>query len=739
MDGAPSRGPKLHDTPAALVALATLASVGAASSAAMVDPPANDYLLHGQMIARALSTLRDFGWAAFQDPWFPELEGGYPLFHHYPHLPHQWTAALALLLRVDPWTALSAANLLAVLLLPCLVWAGGRMLGLSSLAAALAALVMGTARCLDGFGHTPLEYGLMGHGLFGQLWGMAFASLAFPAWVAASLPDGAGLGRIPSWARVLLAGLLASLVVRSSVPAAFLLGICSALTVAAAGPARGLPRRAALYCAAGAIALVLSAGFVLPFLLDGGATGCTALVPIRERGASVGAVLVLRRLASGFYLDGGVPGPWSLLLHGTILGVLGARLAGRTVQPLLVGLALSAVLSVLLLFGRATWGAWVGRVPLLGSFHDHRYLLGLHLVAPWLVGAGLAALAEHLARGRRRAWGALPIVTVAAIALVPQVRQSRRDRETWAATLSAFDGVRADLDLLASRAVRSGGPVALGMPDDPVGGTTRLAWLGRQGLPAFGVPLHHYSRIYEFAVYWTRWAAGQEQQPVGVEVADLAAAGVTRILGEDATGDLGPPAPGAVLVRSDLLVHTRGCDQEGIAIRWFQEGLHRRWQYPTLDVGTGPRVDPRRYARTTALVDRDVAALRGLPDGGGIGTILADAKGERPGDRQIRARVDGTGTWLMVAQAWHPRWRVTVDGEQSEASLLVPGWIGIPLLPGEHEVTLAWRPASWRGPWAAASTAALVLALLAVAIGALRRTARALPPFSPPPEACRVL
>ena len=81
--------------PAVLVGIALVVNIAAAISASHIDPPANDLLLHGQMVERATSTLADFGWSAFQDPWFPELNGGFPLFHHYPHLPHQWTAAAA--------------------------------------------------------------------------------------------------------------------------------------------------------------------------------------------------------------------------------------------------------------------------------------------------------------------------------------------------------------------------------------------------------------------------------------------------------------------------------------------------------------------------------------------------------------------------------------------------------------------------------------------------------------------
>ena len=712
MERGPSDSNAQKTAAAFLVAVATVISTGAALSAARVHPPGNDNLLHGQMVARALASLRDSGWAAFQDPWFPLLNGGYPLFHHYPHLPHQWTAGGAWLLGLDPWTALSVGALIAVLLLPVLTWAGARILGLSSLAAGVAALVVATSRCLDGFGHTPLEYGFEGHGLYGQLWGMAFAAVALPAWVAASSTDGAGLRRLPGWGRALLAAILVSFVIRSSLPAGYLVGICAAVVVVVAGPGRELPRRLGLFGAVGVGAVLLSLGFVVPFIADMGATNSTVLELVHDRRDSVGAVLVLTRLVRGFYLDGGVPGPWSALLVLTSAGVVVAWVARRPVPPVLAGLAVALVVSVLLLFGRATWGQWMGQLPLLGRFHDHRYLLGLHLLAPWIVGAGLAALAERLAELRGAGLAILPIVLTGGLATWFQVGEATDGRRYYDETVTSFETSEPALEDLEAKA-RSlrGAAVALAVPDDVVGGTTRLSWLRRQGLPTFGRPLYHYSHIHDFALYWSRLVAGEQPPGIDLTVADLAAAGVGQVI--DPHGDDFPGAvvPDVALVRSDLLVHTGGSDLEGFTIRWFQEGLHRARQYPTLDLGVGSPPDPDRYARTTALADRDVSALRGLPTAGRLGRVLSSEPGERPGDRRISARVEGDGAWLMVAASWHPGWTVEVDGAPADAHMLTPGWTGVPLTRGEHEVALRWRPAGWRGPYAAANALVILLAL----------------------------
>jgi len=687
-----------------LLGLAVLINLGAALSAAHTDPPGNDYLLHGQLVERARLTLADEGWTQFQDPWFPELNGGYPLFHHYPHLPHQWTAVVARVFKVDGFTALSAANLLLVLLLPLAVFVGGRWLGLERDAAALAAVVTATARSLDGFGHTPLEYGLSGHGLFGQLWGMAFAALAFPAWLAAVEHSGAGLSRLKPWGRIAVAGVLTSLVVRSSLPAGYLVGICAFAATVAAGPPAELVRRLVRFAAVAGLAVVLSAGFLVPFVQDLGAMNATVLEMKPWETDSVGLVRVLGRLLSGFYL--GIP--WSLVLVAS-LGAAIATWRGRS--PVERGLVVALVVSIGLLFGRATWGDWVGSLPLLGRFHDHRYLLGLHLLAPWVIGAGLATAAPLTARFDPR----LPRATVgvavalAALALVPSLRAERRE---IVGTDAAFAMVRPALDAVLVAAQAEAGPVAWGPEDTMIGGTTRLSWLRRHMVPTFGRPLFHYAFVFDFAGYWTESAAAGAPLTVG----DLQAAGVARVLPD------GPSAPvGARLVRADLAVSAVGSDFQGFGVRWFADGIHERGQFPVMAVRGDVPAEP--FTARVAIEDRDASALQGLKQAPPQGDVVSLPSGDRMLDTTgnlasapnylLTVDVRERPAWLLVPVGWHPRWTVTVDDKSATTAMLAPGWLGVAMpRTGEHTVSVSWRAAPWRGPWAGANIAACLLLFL---------------------------
>jgi hypothetical protein len=679
-------------------------SFGAALSAGQVDPPANDYLLHGMIIERASTALAEEGWVAFADPWFPELNGGAALFRQYPHLPHQAVAVVTGTLGLDPWSTFSASVFLGVFLLPLAFFLGGRMLGLSPAASATAAFVAACLRCIDPFGHHLLSYGLAGKGLYAQLWGMNLAVLALPAWIAAARGRSGGLAGWAPWARTACAALLISATLRSSLPAAWLLCLCSLATVLFAGPRSGLTRRLLRFAGVGLGAGVLSLGFLLPFFADLPTAARSALEMQPALSDSVGAAAVLKALGSGDYFDGGTLGPWTLLLIFALLTPLLGRRRLPEGSPPLSGLSAAGLLSILLLFGRATWGDWVDTIPLVGRFHDHRYLLGLQLVAPWLISGTLVALAQLLrARVRPRfLWvlGGLAVVGVT----TPVVTDLRNEQSLALSIHVEFGANRGLLDALVAETEQDlPHRVALARPDAMIGGTSWLSWLRREGALTLGRPLHHYHHVHDFALWWSRWVSaegGDRGRPVHPE--DLAAAGVQRLL-DPRLGSGTVEGPGPILVRSDLLVEAATPRLDGLGIRWFREGLHLGRQYPTVAFPGNSAPPGIEYLRTTRLEDHDLDSLQGLPQvSAALGQVLG-VREPRPGRIEVDVDVTSEDAWLLLPQAWHRRWRVEVDGSLRASAMLLPGWMGVPLAKTDSSVTLTWPTSPLRATAAAAN------------------------------------
>ena len=47
---------------------------------------------------------------------------------------------------------------------------------------------------------------------------------------------------------------------------------------------------------------------------------------------------------------------------------------------------------------------------------------------------------------------------------------------------------------------------------------------------------------------------------------------------------------------------------------------------------------------------------------------------------------------LLLKAMYHPNWRATVDRVKTDAVLLIPSFVGVPLTPGRHQVRIEYRP-----------------------------------------------
>ncbi|MCO4773058.1 MAG: hypothetical protein KDA24_23695 [Deltaproteobacteria bacterium] len=699
-----------------MLLVALLAALFAALPATFIDPPGNDLLLHGHMTEGAADALGEHGWAAFQDPWLDGPNWGYPLLHSYPHLAHQ-AAAVVAMAGIEPYQAMALLMAAMALLIPLGCFVGGRWLGLTRERAALGALVAATLRSADIYGHTPLSYSFEGAGLAPQALGGVLAALAIPALVAAAHPpEGSTLAGWARWRRLALAATLMSLVVRAHLVAGWVVPlVAGVLVVGGALLARrsemgggsllpSLGRRLGWLALAGVGAAVLAAGFLIPFASDLSAVNDSAM---EAGGRSYGLLDVLKGVLGGRFLDGGRPGVWTAALALGLMGLV------RASSPVARPLAVSLFALVLLMAGRATWGDWMNELPLLGRFHDQRYLLGIHLVVPWLIATtapeGVTWLRARIGGAARLA----PMASLAALAAATALamiggakqltiaRQAGSDLQSWRPSIEGVEAAGADLS--------AGGSILATFPNELVASTTAMSWLQRQGVATVGRPMHHYSHGFEMGWWFTR-------NPESASAEGAAALGLAGLLHRNEEGyrlqGVGSSFPDASLVRADLLMESPGASLDGLSLAWWQSGAWRVAQHPA--VALGARQESGDFARRGFIESPAPSLLAGLPDGSRMGAVLDGGAPIRGmGSRTLRVRADHSDAWLKVAMSWHPRLQATVDGEVVPTSLLLPGHVGVRVPTGEHEVVLRWRPAPWRGPWAALNVL-LVAGLLGV-------------------------
>ena len=52
--------------------------------------------------------------------------------------------------------------------------------------------------------------------------------------------------------------------------------------------------------------------------------------------------------------------------------------------------------------------------------------------------------------------------------------------------------------------------------------------------------------------------------------------------------------------------------------------------------------------------------------------------------------------FVLCRVTWHPNWVAYVDGKPRETVMLSPGFIGVPVSPGQHSILLRYQPGFWK-------------------------------------------
>ena len=167
---------------------------------------------------------------------------------------------------------------------------------------------------------------------------------------------------------------------------------------------------------------------------------------------------------------------------------------------------------------------------------------------------------------------------------------------------------------------------------------------------------------------------------------------------------------------------------------WFRLGdpQPRAWLVNRTVLSENPAADITKISLASeALVDNNAATLdsanqpsdlttapeRAESNPSGTVTITSD----RPGKISLSANCP-TKQFLVVGESYHPGWQATVDHQIAPISRANGDFIGLPVAPGEHEITLEFKPESLRyGRFTSAFGLSLMAALLVFTAWPARR------------------
>lgn len=659
-------------------------------------PPLNDDVLHRLATAGAARALAQGG-----DPtdfWLPGIGLGYPLAHHYQHLPYLPPALLATL-SSGAFSPTDAYLLLRYLLLAAfpaaLYWAAVRF-GLPHLAAGGAAAAAPVLATNGLFGFDVGSYIWRGSGLYTQAWAMVL----MPPALAETWAVVQRRGR-PVLAAVLLAGVVLSHLV---------LGYATLLTVAAflvLSPRTDPPWRRLRALAP--VALLLGACiayFAVPFLADRAFLNRSVWEPPWKYD-SFGAPQVLAMALRGELFDAGrFPALTLLVGVGVAASLWHWRQEGyRAVLAVLaVWLALYA--------GRPTWGPLLDLLPMARELHLHRMIAGVHLGGLLLAGIGLRALFTT----PLPAVGRLPLVVVAAAAGALLLATAYHERTgylqtnlSWMAQSRAAASREAgDLAALVDR-LRSlpPGRVYAGLATNwgagyRVGQVPVYALLQTAGLDCLGYLYHALSlnseaqvwfderRAEHYELFNVRYVVAPAGHQVPSFLVPVARFGRHQLYRSQASGYF------QVVHTTEPLRLDRALWRQAVE-RFMASGLPAASVLPQVQLaGAGGDLAP-------------LAAAEGRPPPAPPpGRVTAEEAG--PG--ALAALAETTAPALLAVKVtYHPGWEVRVDGAPVRPVMLLPSLVGVPLPGGVHRVELVYRPPAVRAWLQALALAALAAAL----------------------------
>jgi hypothetical protein len=219
--------------------------------------------------------------------------------------------------------------------------------------------------------------------------------------------------------------------------------------------------------------------------------------------------------------------------------------------------------------------------------------------------------------------------------------------------------------------------------------------LQQEGLDMTGWLYHRFSlsssfervfdetRLEQYNLFNVRYVVAPEAQVFPRFVKPLGQFGRHRLYQVQMTGYFD-------LVDSDLTFTGGKTDYWPAASNWMASGLLGVKQHPTVLFGSSSRGIKSSIPLSEAS---EVISKIQVSAGPSRGIVLSEEVGNNFFAADVNVKRD---SMLMLKATYHPNWRATVDGEETDPVMLMPSVVGIQLPQGEHKVRLEYRPRSLR-------------------------------------------
>ncbi len=644
----------------------------------------NDSAFHLQMVRWAGDRIREGNVPL--DGWFPDLSLGSSFFHHYQSLPHTLTAVAAYVTGMGDHHLYLWITYLLLALWPIAIYWSARLLGWSPWVGAAAAAVSPLVASQPLYGYEQASYVWQGWGLYSQLWAMWLLPITWGlTWRAVSH------GRQITAAAVALA---------LTIACHFITGYLAVLTVGVwvlvfAGSS--FLRRAGRAAIVVVASLLIASWVIVPLVGDTKWTTQTEFYIGSFYRDSYGAHKVLRWLFDGTTFDFGrsVPVISLLVLTGAIVCIVRARRDPRA--RALLG---AFVLSLLLFFGRPTWGRLLDVMPGMGDIQIHRFVMGVQLAGIFLAGIGLAwllrlgyTLISRSASPRYVPALGVGLVALAIAALTPAWTERIHYNERGAAAIRYQHGVdqvdgRA-IERFASIVKKNGdGRVYAGLRSNwganyRVGSVHTYAYLADLDVDAIGftfrtIPslsndpeaLFDEAKPSNYEMFDIRYLILPPDRKPSVPATQIASSRYHRLYRVNTTGYWQVVDRAAAIPEDRKHMWSSTAD-------FMRSDLASRNIYPGVAFGGEPGPAPTFSGAS--------------PPPGPPGVVVTQSQQLQDGEASATVRANRPAVALLKA-TYDPRWRATVDGKRVMPVMMAPSLVGVDVPPGTHRVELRYEP-----------------------------------------------
>lgn len=679
--------------PAGIVTVACLFGIAALRSETRSARTLNDSTFHLQMIRWAERQF-ERGRIPF-DGWFPDLTLGSSFFHHYQSLPYTITAALSRVLHMSTTSTYLWITYLLIALWPISVYVGGRLLGWGKWAAACAAAVSPLIISIPSYGYEHSSYTFQGWGVYTQLWGMWMLPLTWGL-VSRAVRRGRGYP---------LAAAAFALTIATHLMTGYLAVLCL--------PALGLLTAHAIWQRVGRLVLVAAGGLLtaswvlVPLLADADVSAQSIFYKGTLYNDSYGADKIMGWLLGGDLLDG---------RHLPVITVFAA--IGFVVCAIRIHEERSRVLlglwttSLVVYFGRVTWGSVIDILPGSEDLQMHRFLMGVQLASILMAGIGIATTASGACRVIRprlariadlapegpfaRRPHLLPVATWAMTGVVLLAVLSPAWRQVWRYDTGGEDFINQQrlYDATDGRDVDALLSIVNERADGRVYAGTRANW-GASYKVGFVPVLHFISHNDADGVGFTFRtvqslttdieASFDETNPAQYEMLNI-----KYILSPN---DRQPPVQATRIAGSGrhVLYEVRTTGYFQVADRIGVIAANRKNINAATEGFRNSRDALQNLYPAVAFNGDDVpaptATMRPDPEPGRV-----IAQGHERDNGIFTATVEATRRATVVLKAtYDPRWRVTVDGRRADIVMIAPSLVGVDVDPGTHEIRFSYQ------------------------------------------------